>query len=324
MGRESKTNIPIIYKSSNRVKYMRYYRFSTFTTSYYFPEIDADTTFLYGLYSPYGGKLSRWYWKKFKQSHFVRSLSLVREEKLPFPYAKIRELIGAEAMLSFNMGSPGVGKKISMLGYNPTTKQAFFAKYSQRPEAIRLSKHEIEVLQLLKDTNLVPALYGSMVGMDYVYLQTEYVKGHRPYDTLLNEQVVNLLISLSQYHYSYKKGDNGELRTCLSHGDFCPWNMLVQSDGSLRMIDWEMADERIVGYDIFTWLLNVAGLVTGKIPLYHIIEKNRKYIMRYFNAMQISDYTLYLRIFVQQQMVIQKQNNKKHLLARYKELYEQL
>lgn len=304
---------------------MRYYRFSTFTTSYYFPEIDADTCFLYGLYSPYGGKLSRWYWKKFKQSHFVRSLTSVREEKLPFSYEQICELTGRDALLSFNMGSPGAAKKISMLGYVPTTKQAFFAKYSQRPEAMQLSMHEIEVLRLLKDTKLVPTLYDSKVGNDYVYLQTEYVQGHRPYDTLLNDQVVSLLISLSQYHYPNKVGDNNEvLCTCLSHGDFCPWNMLVQPDDSLRMIDWEMADERIVGYDIFTWLLNVAGLVTGKIPLYHIIEKNRKHIMRYFNALQIGDYTPYLRNFVEQQMVIQKQNNKKHLLARYQELYKQL
>lgn len=304
---------------------MKYYRFSTFTTSYYFPEIDTETYFLYGLYSPYGGNFSRWYWKKFKQSHFVRSLTSVREVKLPFSYAQIRGLVGQDAVLSFNMGSPGVGQKISMLGYMPTTKQLFFAKFSQRPEAMRLSKHEIEVLQLLKDTNLVPTLYDSKVGADYVYLQTEYVQGHRPYDTLLNEQVVNLLISLSKYHYPNKEDENnGGLHTCLSHGDFCPWNMLVQPNGSLRMIDWEMADERIVGYDIFTWLLNVAGLVTGKIPLYHIIEKNRKHIMRYFNALQIGDYTPYLRAFVEQQLVILKQNNKKHMLAMYQDLYAQL
>lgn len=304
---------------------MKYYRFSTFTTSYYFPEIDAETTFLYGLYSAYGNKLSRWYWRKFQQSWFVRSLTSVKEERLPFPYAKIRELCGLEAIMSFNMGSPGEAQKISMLGYSPFSRQPFFAKFSQKPEAMRLSKHEIEVSTLLQDTRLVPRLFDSKIGDDFVYLQTEYVQGHRPYDTLLNEQVVDYLIKLSSFHYPNSvKSDEAGLRTCLSHGDFCPWNMLVQSDGSLRMIDWEMADERIVGYDIFTWLLNVAGLVTGKIPLYHIIEKNRKHIMRYFNAMQINDYTPYLRVFVEQQIAILQQNNKLHLLAMYQELYDQL
>ena len=302
---------------------MKYYRFSTFTTSYYFPEIDADSSFLYGLYSAYGNKLSRWYWRKFQQSRFVRSLTSVKEDRLPFPYAKIRELCGSEALVSFNMGSPGDAQKISMLGYMPTNRQRFFAKFSQKPEAMWLSKHEIEVLTLLQETMLVPRLYDCKIGDDYVCLQTEYVQGHRPIDTLLNQQVVDFLIKLSSFHYPNAQGVS-EMRTCLSHGDFCPWNMLVQPDGSLRMIDWEMADERIVGYDIFTWLLNVAGLVTGKIPLYHIIEKNRKHIMRYFNAVQINDYTPYLRVFVEQQIAILQQYNKKHMLARYRELMEQL
>lgn len=304
---------------------MTYYRFSTFTTAYYFPEIeDPDTTFLYGLYSPYGGKLSRWYWHHFKRSHFVRSLTSVRDDKLPFPYQQIRELVGNEAMLSFNMGSPGTEQKISMLGYVHKTKQKFFAKFAQKPDAMRLSRHEIEVLRLLKDTKLVPQLYDSKIANDYVYLQTECVQGVRPGDTLLNDKVVDLLITLSAFHYPDSTPQTTNLRTCLSHGDFCPWNMLVQSDGALRMIDWEMADERIVGYDIFTWLLNVAGLVTGKIPLYHIIEKNRKNIMRYFNALQISDYTPYLRSFVEQQLEILKTNNKRQMLQLYQDLLAQL
>ena len=305
---------------------MTYYRFSTFTTSYYFPEIDADMVFMYGLYSAYGNKLSRWYWHKFQQSRLVRSLTSVKEERLPFPYAQIRELCGSEAILSFNMGSPGEAQKISLLGYIPSSKQPFFAKFSQKPEAMRLSEHEIEVLTLLQDTRLVPRLYDCKIEDDYVYLQTEYAQGHRPYDTRLNDQVVDFLIPLSSFHYPNdgKTDEASSLRTCLSHGDFCPWNMLVQPDGSLRMIDWEMTDERIVGYDIFTWLLNVAGLVTGKIPLYHIIEKNRKHIMRYFNALQISDYTPYLCVFVEQQIAILQRHNKKHMLAMYKELLEHL
>lgn len=307
------------------IEQMTYYRFSTFTTAYYFPEIeDPDTTFLYGLYSPYGGKLSRWYWYHFKRSHFVRSLTSVRDDKLPFPYRLIRELVGDEAMLSFNMGSPGTEQKISMLGYVPETKKKFFAKFAQKPDAMRLSRHEIEVLRLLKDTKLVPQLFDSKIANDYVYLQTECVQGTRPGDTLLNDEVVNLLITLSAFHYPDPATHPADLCTCLSHGDFCPWNMLVQTDNSLRMIDWEMAGERILGYDLFTWLLNVAGLVIGKIPLYHIIEKNRKSIMRYFNALQINDYTPYLRIFIEQQMVNLRKRNKLHLLERYQELYSQL
>lgn len=304
---------------------MIYYRFSTFTTSYYFPEITKETQFLYGLYSAYGGKLSRYYWRKFRQSQFVRSLTSEKEERLPFPYTTIRNLVGDDAILSFNMGTPGEAQKISILGYEPDTGKQFFAKFAQKPEAKRLSRHEIEVLTKLQNTGLVPMLYDNKITDSYVYLQTECVQGHRPYGTLLTNQVVDLLISLSAYHYPIAENEKTDgLRTCLSHGDFCPWNMLVQQDGLLRMIDWEMAGERIIGYDIFTWLLNVAGLVTGKIPLYHIIEKNRKYIMRYYNSLGISDYTLYLRHFVDCQIDVLRATKNKHILEMYQELSEQL
>lgn len=304
---------------------MTYYRFSTFTTSYYFPEIDSNTQYLYGLYSPYGGMLSRRYWRMFKQSRFVRLLTSVREDRLPFPYKQIRELVGNEAIISFNMGTPGEAQKISMLGYIPSEKKQFFAKFSQKTEAKQLSIHEIEVLRLLKDSKLVPQLYDSQITDSYVYLQTECVQGKRSFDTLLNNRVVDLLVRLSSFHYPNPSStEQNNLLTCLSHGDFCPWNMIEQPDYSLRMIDWEMADERILGYDLFTWLLNVAGLVTGKIPLYHIIEKNRKHIMAYFNALQISDYTPYLKFFVEQQIVDLHRHNKFHLLERYQELYNQL
>ena len=303
---------------------MIYYRFSTFTTSYYFPEITDDTQFLYGLYSPYGGKLSRFYWQKFRQSSFVRHLTALKEDNLPFPYATIRGLIGDNSILSFNMGSPGDAQKISILGYQPGTRQPFFAKFSQKPAAMRLSRHEIDVLQVLQKTNLTPCLYDYRIEEDYVYLQTEYVQGHRPYDTLLNNQVVDVLIALATMHYPNSVNSAKEFRTCLSHGDFCPWNMLVQPDGSLRMIDWEMADERIVGYDIFIWLLNVAGLVTGKVPLYNIIDKNRKQIIRYFRTLQIEDYTPYLRRFVEIQIDALRAQEKTHMLKRYQELYDVL
>ena len=43
-----------------------------------------------------------------------------------------------------------------------------------------------------------------------------------------------------------------------------------------------------------------------------------------FNALQINDYTPYLRIFIEQQMVNLRKRNKLHLLERYQELYSQL
>ena len=69
---------------------MKLYRFKTFTTSYYFPHLDSSLQYMYGLYSPYGGRLSKIYWWLFRHSSFVRSLTSVNEKDLEFPYSKIK------------------------------------------------------------------------------------------------------------------------------------------------------------------------------------------------------------------------------------------
>lgn len=99
---------------------MKYYRFKTFTTSYYFPHLDSSLQYMYGLYSPYGGRLSKIYWWLFQHSSVVRSLTSVNEKDLEFPYSKIKASDGNDTLMSFNMGSPGVEQKISILGYDKT------------------------------------------------------------------------------------------------------------------------------------------------------------------------------------------------------------
>ncbi len=46
---------------------MTYFRFKTFTTSYYFPTLQTHQQYMYGLYSAYGSKLSKIYWNTFKK-----------------------------------------------------------------------------------------------------------------------------------------------------------------------------------------------------------------------------------------------------------------
>lgn len=66
---------------------------------------------MYGLYSAYGGKLSKLYWSWFKKYSIVRALTAVNEDNLPFHYHQIKEADGTDCLMSFNMGSPGVEQK---------------------------------------------------------------------------------------------------------------------------------------------------------------------------------------------------------------------
>ena len=297
---------------------MKYYQFKTFTTSYYFPNIDSSKSYMYGLYSPYGGKLSKLYWCLFRKYKCVRLLTSVKEEDLDFPYRQIKTLTGENTLLAFNMGSPGVEQKISMLGWDENRHQPFFAKFSQKPAARALTRNEINVYKVLEGTGLTPRLLNSKNSGKYDFIMTEYVEGKRPEDRFMNEKVLELAIKLSNFHLD-NVNHYGNLFTCLSHGDFCPWNILVNGD-RWNLIDWEVAAERPLGFDLFTYICQVTALFEPEKPLTQAIEENRQYIDRYFVNMSISDWVGYFYWFIKEKVRYESSKGDSDLLRKYKEL----
>ena len=278
---------------------MKLYKFRTFTTSYYFPNVTKETRFLYGLYSPFGGILSKVYWALFKNFRLVRCFSGIDTKKVDFPYTKIMDVDGTDSILSFNMGSPGVEQKISILGWSKDEKKPFFAKFSQKPKAIELTKNEISVYKLLSKTGLVPQLLKEDIGQGYAYLKTEYVKGCRPQSTELTREIMQLSLTLKDYHLGDSNTKANNLKTALSHGDFCPWNML-EYDGKIRLIDWELAAERPLGHDLFTYIVQTSLLLTPECNLKEAIKSNEDIICEYFSSFGIENYKPYIKVFVEE------------------------
>lgn len=267
---------------------MTLYKFKTFTTSYYFPKIKKEEEWLYGLYSTYGGKLSRVYWLLFKNIAFVRWLNVVDVNKLSFPYKDICKLIGKDCIMSFNMGSPGPLQKISIIGYECFSGNKFFAKYSQKPKAIELTKNEIQIYKLLENSGLVPVLLDSKLDKNFAFLKAEFLNGHRPPQTFFNEEIFKLCIKLKEFRIGKEKYSKDNLKLSLSHGDFCPWNMLEEGD-RIRLIDWEQAKDRPLGFDLFTYIAQVTNLINPNVNLLEAIENHRQYIERYFISCGISN-----------------------------------
>lgn len=276
---------------------MRLYRFKTFTTTYYFPRITKETIFLYGLYSPFSGILSKIYWNLFQKSNIIRSITSIYSNKVNFPYEKIREVEGCNSIMAFNMGSPGAEQKISILGFDNNHKIPFFAKFSQKPRAIELTKNEIAVYKLLSNTKLVPLLYKEEICNNYAFLKCEYIKGRRPKNIELTKEIIQLSITLNEYHLTNYQTDNNGLKTALSHGDFCPWNML-EYNGNIRLIDWELAADRPLGHDIFTYIVQTSLLLTPNKKLHIAIKEKENIIKDYFNTFGINNYIPYLQSFV--------------------------
>lgn len=298
---------------------MKLYRFKTFTTSYYFPHLDSSLQYMYGLYSPYGGRLSKIYWWLFQHSSFVRSLTSVNEKDLEFPYSKIKVTDGNDTLMSFNMGSPGVEQKISILGYDKTLDIPFFAKFSQKPRAMALTRNEVLVYRLLDGTGLTPRLLKSVDTEDYVYLKAEYINGIRPKSRNISHEILHLCLPLASRHLTEQRTDANGLKMGLSHGDFCPWNVLVSND-QIRLIDWELAADRTLGYDLFTYICQVAILFEPEKQLLLAIDDNMRYVKEYFSSFGITDYKPYLKAFTMQKWEYEEGKGNTRLSEKYKEL----
>ena len=298
---------------------MKLYRFKTFTTSYYFPHLDSSLQYMYSLYSPYGGRLSKIYWWLFRHSSVVRSLTSVNEKDLEFPYSKIKVTDGNDTLMSFNMGSPGVEQKISILGYDKTLDIPFFAKFSQKPRAMALTRNEVLVYRLLDGTGLTPRLLKSVDTEDYVYLKAEYINGIRPKSRNITHEILHLCLPLASRHLTEQRTDANGLKMGLSHGDFCPWNVLVSND-QIRLIDWELAADRTLGYDLFTYICQVAILFEPEKQLLLAIDDNMRYVKEYFSSVGITDYKPYLKAFAMQKWEYEEGKGNTRLSEKYKEL----
>lgn len=302
---------------------MKYYRFKTFTTSYYFPKLDALRQYMYGLYSPYGGGISKIYWWLFRHVGIVRALTAVKESHLDFSYAAIKAADGSDTLMSFNMGSPGVEQKISILGYDNKEGNPFFAKFSQKPQAMALTRNEIKVYQKLDGTGLTPQLLKAVDTENFVYMKAEYIKGARPKSREMSNDILQLCLSLVNYHLTDTDVDEKGLKMSLSHGDFCPWNVLV-TDNTCRLCDWELAADRTLGYDLFTYICQVAILFEPEKTLLYAVDEYMEYVKAYFAACGISDYMPYLRSFAEQKWKYEESKNNTTLSEKYKALFDEI
>ena len=268
------------------------YRFKTFRTSYYFPYITKDMEFMYNLYTAYGGLLPRVYWWLFRHVYFIRWINRVDSNKVKFAYESINKIEGENSIMAFNLGTPGAEQKISILGIERKSGKKFFAKYSEKEKAKDLTRHEICVYHALKDSQLTPQIIDIKESDNYVWLKTSVIEGEPSSIKVLTKEIVDLSILISQKHLNHDTGRYHKLQTSLSHGDFCPWNMIKQ-EKEIKIIDWEMAAERPLGYDIFKFISQCSKLINSRVKNEEIISNNKKMINYYFTALGISDWEEY-------------------------------
>lgn len=292
---------------------MNLYRFKTFRTSYYFPDICTGNEVLYSLYTPFNSTLAKMYWWAFKKVPLIRHLTKIKDPDNEFPYTKIVQLCPTGSGLSFNMGSPGPEQKISFLGIT-LSGEYFFGKYSVKQKAQELSRNEINILKHLQNTNLAPALLDYRIEDDYCFFRTTCIKGKNPSNISLNENIVDIAIKINHHHLIEK---DSKLLTGLSHGDFTPWNIIIEND-RYRLIDWEMADERELGYDLLNYIVHVAAVLNTTDNLAEVIAKYKTQLVRYFKSFDVLDYTPYIKAFANRKIAYYENHENREMANKYR------
>tara|TARA_B110000902_G_C14294287_1_gene582495 strand:+ start:7934 stop:8848 length:915 start_codon:yes stop_codon:yes gene_type:complete len=297
---------------------MNYFYFNPFSKQYLFPtgfkQYEIFTTF----YQPYTfkGKLLWWLWCNVA---LFRKLSKVTKPEEVVPIVQLKEYINKDTILAFNRGTIGVEQKISILGVDLKTKEEIFIKYANTDLSRKNVNNEGEILKQLVDLDFVPQLKQHINETEFTFIQTTVLKGERVANQNIEKQLLSVLNTLVTLKIVSKKECNSELKTCFSHGDFCPWNMMFYKN-ELQVYDWEMGGVQPIGYDLFTYIFQTAFLLSPTKHNHKIIEENKTLITSYFNTQMIEDWKPYLFEFSAIKLKLELEKNSEHLLPYYKEL----
>ena len=198
--------------------------------------------------------------------------------------------------------SPGTNSKHQkttvQIIVSKTTK--FFLKVSDNPITIQLSGNEYNILKFINTKELtikIPnAIYGGMVESSYFLIQTaapidqfkqsgtKFTYSHCiaiidlfnvcPKTITLSEYTTKIVSSISTqldednkvFEYLHKiTDDNSDISivTSLCHGDFSPWNILINDTDTLFIFDWEHGNtETPLLFDFFHFHYMTTKLLT--------------------------------------------------------------
>lgn len=289
-------------------KNMRYFFIYPFKPQYYFPEDFADGDFLSGFFTPYTRTGSVWWWllRKFAP---IRHACSIDESGIPF-LKQIRDITGENWVFAINLGTEGQEQKTTAIGIEKDGVRRFFVKYAEKEKSRQLVANEYQILRKLTYMPGIPELLNYHITSSGTLLQTSFIEGVKYNETVLNNQLFELLTKLMLINREGCNDYSGEFegKKVFAHGDFCPWNMLV-SKGRMHLVDWEMAGFYPAGYDLFTFIFQTRFLLQTSSDPTSILESNMTFIHDYFSRLGITDWRKYLNRFAQFKLDIYSVSN---------------
>ena len=140
--------------------------------------------------------------------------------------------------MAFNTGSPGPEQKITALGI--LNNQKFFIKFAQSDLSKNFVRNEEFILRQLQNQDFVPKILDFNSSSENVLLKTTLLTGKRFQTKTINNEIVLLLLKIASLQISTKNSYDSKIQSSFAHGDFCPWNLMLDKN-NIKVFDWEMA-----------------------------------------------------------------------------------
>ncbi len=242
---------------------------------------------------------------------------MVEDVERYLPEKTIKSLHSENAVLAFNLGTPGPEQKITVLGIDDG--RMFFTKFAESTIARVNINNEGNILGQLYHLDFVPQILQKHSGDNFDALTTSVFEGVRYPAAPLNEEILSLLFQLRKTKIDAPAHYEGGLRFSFAHGDFCPWNMMI-SESKIKVFDWEMAGFYPEGYDLFYYIFQTSFLLSPKKRITKILNMNRHFYDYFFAELAIDNWRPYLIEFARIKFNLEKEKQDQILAPRYSEL----
>jgi Predicted aminoglycoside phosphotransferase len=298
---------------------MRYYYFNPYSRQFYFPEGFEKHQLFSRLYKPYLC-CAKILWGIWLNSRPFRSLFSTNHPENRLPINEIGKYAPPGSIMAFNLGTPGIEQKITVLGISPTSGETFFFKYATSSIARNNVSNEAAILQQLSHLSIIPELQLHINGANkYTLIKTKVLEGVKMEYIPVNDQILSILLVLADQSVLCNRKYESELRTCFAHGDFCSWNMLIHN-GEIKVCDWEMAGLYPLGYDLFTNIFQTSFELNSEVQISKLLQINFSIIQQYFQHFKINNWMPYLLEFANLKLQFEEKKEKSTLVQPFLEL----
>ncbi|KAB1155790.1 phosphotransferase [Flavobacterium luteum] len=275
---------------------------------------------IYFFYSPFT-LITKIFWKLLLNSNFFQSFFTCSQSNLPSSIQTILRLLDSnDAKFQIKRGTKGPDQKITLIMHANLDKTTFF-KIGNTNRGIELIKNEYSILKELEGKFNAPHIINYYKKDEFLFMETDYIAAPKVKSTAINECISKYILSIA----SYKLNSNETYIKSFNHGDCCPWNLLYLEHNKVLLIDWELAGENILGYDLFTFIFQPPFLLNPNKSNRSILEDNVIWIKIFFSHFQVDNWIDYLSIFINSKIESEnKKLNDSQLIKKYLQLQEDL